>query len=122
MPSRLEIYGAIALVVALAIGGNYLYVKHLKAQVAELQTEVANAKSQAEVIQKAQEVTDKTVKAMQARSRKNVQDNQKVETVVESGDTSAVDRLLLERGMLSPSKTGAPAGRSPGNPGNLPAR
>jgi len=114
MLTRLEIYGVIALIIALLIGGVVIRDRIQKAEIAALKTEVANVKAQGEVIKKAQEVTDKTVAKMKVRGKVNVQDNAKIDSVVESGDSSAVDKLLRDRGMLgsppSPAK-GRPAGR-----------
>lgn len=118
MLTRLEIYGVVGLIVLLMVGGTYWYVKHLQAKVAGLEQKVAGLELQADIIKKAQEATDKTLKAMAARRKVNVQDNTKIDTVVESGDSSAVDKLLIERGLLAP-KAGTSKSGSTGSTRNL---
>mgnify|MGYP001314915016 CR=1 FL=1 len=118
MLTRLEIYGVIGLVIALLIGGVVVRDRIQKAEIAALKTEVANVKAQGEVIKKAQEATDKTVAKMKVRGKVNVQDNAKIDSVVESGDSSAVDKLLRDRGMLG-TPASAPKGRPAGNSRNI---
>ena len=111
-----------AAVVIIAVAGYFVWnYKHMQTKIAGLEQKVAGLELQAEVVKKAQEATDKTVKAMQARSRKNVQVQTEIDKAVESGNTSAVDKLWLDRGMFSP-RSSAPKGGAASPPGNLPAR
>lgn len=118
MLTRLEIYGVVGLILLGLVGGNYLYVTHLQNKVAGLEEKVAGLELKADIVKKAQEATDKTVKAMQVRRKANVQDDAKIDQVVESGDASIMDKLLLDRGMLAP-KAGAPSSRPTGNPRHI---
>ena len=111
-----------AAVVIIAVAGYFVWnYKYMQTEISGLKQKVAGLELQAEVVKKAQEATDKIVKAMQARSRKNVQVQTEVDKVIESGDDEPLDKLFIDRGMLNP-RSSAPKGRDASPPGNLPAR
>lgn len=115
--SWIKIGGAVIL---LGVCGYYVWsYQHMKGQITALQTEIEGLKLRAKIIEKAQEATDAFMKKKTIVQVQVVKEKANVDQVVESKDSSAMQRLFLDRGMLVAPKTGVAAGRPPGRAGNI---
>jgi len=100
-----------AAVVLLGVCSFYVWsYQHMKGQIVTLQTEIEGLKLRAEVIEKAQAATDKFMQAKTKVVKKNVQQRAEVDAVVESGDSSGMRNLWINRGMLKSAETGVAGG------------
>lgn len=101
-----------AVVAALAVCGFFYWnYHHMQTQIVNLKDEIEGLKTRAEIIEKAQKATDEYLKKRTAIQRKAASVKTKVDTVVESGDDAGMRNLFIERGLLTPRKTGNPPGR-----------
>jgi len=110
-------------VVLLGICGYYVYqYKHMQTTIAGLQSEINALQLRAEVIEKAQAVADKYRETSKKVVRRNVQQRQEIDRVVESGNDTAMRDLFITNGLLQGTKGATTPGRAKGYPGNITTR
>jgi len=115
LSTKLGMYLVGGLLVAALVGGGFLYVKHIRAQNADLKAQVAAYQLKAKILEKAAKAGEKFNQKKTTVQRRVVKEQSDVDQAVESGDLGNIVDMYRKLGVQPPDRNAAPGG-APGNP------